>query len=77
MAEIINLRQARKARDRKAAEQAAAEARVRHGRTKGQRAKEKTEAERLSRTLDQSRREPTAADPENRSLRSEDETDIV
>jgi hypothetical protein len=77
MGEIINLRQARKARDRKAAEQAAAEARVRHGRTKGQRAKERTEAERLARTVDQSRREPAPADPENPPVRSEDETDFV
>ena len=77
MAEIINLRQARKARDRKAADQAAAEARVRHGRTKGQRAKEQTEAERLARTLDQSLREPAAARRDNPSVRSEDETDIV
>jgi len=77
MVEIINLRQARKARDRKAAEQAATEARIRHGRTKGQRAKEQNEAERLVRTLDQSLREPVAARRDNRSVRSEDETDIV
>jgi hypothetical protein len=77
MAEIVNLRRARKARDRKAAEQAAAEARVRHGRTKGQRAKELTEAERLARTLDQSRREPVAAERENISPHSAGETEIV
>lgn len=77
MGEIVNLRQARKARGRKAAEQAAAEARSRHGRTKGQRAKEQNEAKRLARTLDQSRREPAPADLENPPVRSEDETDIV
>jgi len=77
MADIVNLRQARKARDRKAAEQAAAEARVRHGRTKGQRAKEQMDAERLARALDQSRREATTAGQENPTARSEDETGIV
>ena len=57
MGEVINLRQARKARDRKAAEQAAAEARALHGRSKGQKAVEKAEAERLTRAVEQSRRE--------------------
>lgn len=60
MGDVINLRQARKARDRKAAEQAAAEARVLHGRTKAQKAVEKAEAERLARAIEQSRRDPPA-----------------
>lgn len=62
MGDVINLRQARKARDRKAAGQAAAEARALHGRTKAQRKREQAEVERLSRTLDQSRLEPPSSD---------------
>lgn len=58
MGDVINLRQARKARDRKAAGQAAAEARALHGRTKGQRMREKADAERLARAVEQSRIEP-------------------
>lgn len=58
MGDVINLRQARKARDRKLAEQAAAEARSLHGRTKGQRKLEKAEAEKLARTVDQAKLEP-------------------
>jgi len=57
MGDVINLRQARKARDRKAAEQAAAEARALHGRTKTQRKLEKAEAAKLARTVDQSKLE--------------------
>ena len=60
MGDVINLRQARKARDRKAVEQAAAEARALHGRTKAQRKLEKAEAEKLSRTVDQAKLEPDA-----------------
>jgi tRNA-dihydrouridine synthase len=60
MGDVVNLRQARKARDRKAAAQAAAEARALHGRTKAQKAVEKAEAERLARVIEQSRREPPA-----------------
>ena len=55
MGDVINLRQARKARDRKVAEQAAAEARALHGRTKAQRKLEKAEAEKLARTVDQAK----------------------
>ena len=62
MGDVINLRQARKARDRKMAEQAAVEARALHGRTKAQRAREKREAERLARAVDQSRLEPPSSD---------------
>ena len=57
MGDPINLRRARKARDRAADAQAAAEARVRHGRTKGQRAAQQAEADRLARAVDQSKRE--------------------
>jgi len=62
MGAVINLRQARKARDRKAAEQAAAEARALHGRTKGQKAIEKAEAERLAKAVEQSRIDPPETD---------------
>ena len=58
MGDVINLRQARKARDRKAAVQSAAEARALHGRTKAQRALEKAEADHLARIVEQSRRMP-------------------
>jgi tRNA-dihydrouridine synthase len=58
MGDVINLRQARKARDRKLAEQAAAEARALHGRTKGQRSMKKAEAERLAKAIEQSKLEP-------------------
>jgi hypothetical protein len=64
MGDVINLRQARKARDRRLAEQAAAEARARHGRSKGERALEQAEADRLARTVDHSRRDIPPADPE-------------
>jgi tRNA-dihydrouridine synthase len=62
MGDVVNLRQARKARERKAAEQAAAEARALHGRTGAQRALEKAEAERLARTVEGSKLEPPASD---------------
>ncbi len=57
MAEIINLNRARKARDKSAAKADAAANRVTHGLTKAQRDAAKTERERLSRLLDQTKRE--------------------
>ena len=57
MAEIVNLNRARKARDKVAAKAGAAANRVTHGLTKTQRDAAKTERERLSRLLDQSKRE--------------------
>jgi hypothetical protein len=62
MGDVINLRQARKARDRKLAEQAAAEARASHGRTKAQRRLEKAEAEKLARTVDQAKLDDSSED---------------
>ena len=62
MGDVINLRQARKARDRRAAEQAAAEARALHGRTKAQRKLEKAEAEKLGRAVDQAKLEPPSSE---------------
>jgi len=64
MGDVINLRQARKARDRRLAEQTAAEARARHGRSKEQRALEQAEADRLARMVDHSWRDIPPADPE-------------
>lgn len=57
MAEIVNLNRARKARDKAAAKADAAASRVVHGLTKAQRDTARAERERLSRLLDQSRRE--------------------
>ena len=63
MGDVINLRQARKARDRKTAEQAANEARALHGQTKGQRSVRKAEAERLARAIEQSKLDTGETDP--------------
>jgi hypothetical protein len=57
MAEIINLRMARKARARAETEQQAAENRAKFGRSKAQKAIERTELERQARTLDGAKRE--------------------
>ncbi len=57
MAEIINLNQARKARDKTAAKARAATNRVAHGLTRAQREAAKAERERTSRLLDQTKLE--------------------
>jgi len=57
MAEIINLRQARKARERDAASKLAAANRAQHGETKGDKLRRRREAERLTRTVDGAKRE--------------------
>lgn len=57
MAEIVNLRMARKARKRAAAEQAAAENRARHGQARAERTVRQQEAERAARLLDGARRD--------------------
>ena len=57
MAEIVNLNRARKVRDKAAAKADAAVNRVTHGLTKAQRDAAKAERERLSRLLDQTKRE--------------------
>lgn len=57
MAEIVNLRLARKARDRDVAAGKAVENRARHGRNKAERARDAAEAERLARTVDGAKRE--------------------
>lgn len=51
MAEIVNLRLARKAKARAEASQSAAANRVKHGRTKADKVRTKTEAERAEREL--------------------------
>jgi hypothetical protein len=58
MAEIVNLRQARKARDRKQAEQSAAENRAKFGRTKLEKQRDQIEAERKQRTIDGAQLDP-------------------
>ncbi|MCW1431458.1 DUF4169 family protein [Novosphingobium sp. JCM 18896] len=55
MAEIINLRQARKAKQRDAAANQAAANRSLHGETKGEKLRRKQEADRLVRTVDGAR----------------------
>ena len=52
MTKVVNLRQARKARDRSEAEAKAAANRALHGRTKVQKQAEKAEREKLGRMLD-------------------------
>lgn len=58
MAEIINLRRARKARDRAKAEGEAAANRARHGRTKGEKKLRDAEEAKAARLLDGARRDP-------------------
>ena len=55
MADIINLRQARKHKRRADKEQQAAENRAKHGRTKGEKQREAADADRVRRHLDQSK----------------------
>jgi hypothetical protein len=57
MAEIVNLRTARKAKARAQAAATAEQNRALHGRTLAQKAAERAEAERAARTLDGARRE--------------------
>ena len=57
MGEIVNLRRARKRRDRDAEGAEAAVNRVRHGRTKAERAAEEAAAVKAARDLDGHRRE--------------------
>ena len=52
MADVVNLRQARKRRDRTEKAQAAQENRVRFGRTKAAKANDKATRERQQRTVD-------------------------
>jgi len=58
MAEIINLRQARKARKRTDSERLAGENRARHGRTKGEKHLVDVTRQKFDEALDGARREP-------------------
>lgn len=58
MAEIVNLRLARKAKARKAAEAGAAENRARFGRTGAEKARDRAEAAARERALDGARLDP-------------------
>lgn len=63
MGDVVNLRQARKRRDRQAAGERAAENRARFGMTKAEKARVRDEAERLARQVDGARRERDANGP--------------
>lgn len=52
MADLVNLNQYRKRRDRGDAAKSAAENRVRHGRTKAEREKDRRDAEKNAKALD-------------------------
>lgn len=62
MAEIVNLRLARKARKRAGSEQAAAENRALFGQTKGAKLRQQAEAKRQARELDGARRDQARQD---------------
>lgn len=57
MADVINLRIARKARARQDAETQASANRAKFGRTKGEKARDRMDSERAERLLDGARRE--------------------
>ncbi|MBL9047344.1 MAG: DUF4169 family protein [Tabrizicola sp.] len=67
MAEIVNLRQAKKQAARKAARSAADANAAMHGRTKAERELEKARADRADRTLDAHRRDNPAREPDQNS----------
>lgn len=58
MGEIVNLRTARKRRDRGEKAQLADENRARHGRTKGEKQRDKAESSRLADHVEAHRRDP-------------------
>lgn len=62
MAEIVNLRLARKRKARAEKEDAAAEARARHGRTKAERELDAAREEKAVRDVEAHRRTPSADD---------------
>lgn len=63
MAEIINLRMARKAKRRVEAGRAAAANRASHGETLGEKLRRRQEADRLARTIDGARRDEAGEGP--------------
>jgi hypothetical protein len=70
MAEIVNLRLARKARDRKRAEESAAQNRAKYGLGKAEKARQKAEADRDRRSIDGARRD-SGAEPQSDPGRSD------
>jgi len=58
MGEVVNLRRARKARDRAASATEAAANRALHGRTAGEKARDAAAAARLAAAVDGAKREP-------------------
>lgn len=62
MAEIVNLRMARKARDRREREAEAAANRTLHGRTRGERRQDEDERQRLNRVVESARLTPPEKD---------------
>ena len=58
MGDVVNLRAARKAKDRDEAQAQAAANRARHGRTKSERLKERQDHARQERLIDGAKREP-------------------
>ena len=58
MAEVVNLRQFRKARARAEKEAQAEENRIRHGRTKGEKLRDQSSTEKAERDLDGKQRDP-------------------
>ncbi|OCC23041.1 hypothetical protein MB02_12735 [Croceicoccus estronivorus] len=60
MAEIVNLRMARKAKERADKDRKAQANRAKHGQTKGERQARKMESERSARELDSKKRESDA-----------------
>ena len=57
MAEIINLRMARKSRDRAQAQASAATNRALHGRTRAEKGRDKADQDRVNRALDGAKRD--------------------
>jgi hypothetical protein len=57
MADIINLRQARKAKTKQSKEKKAEENRIKFGRTKAEKQREFFEKDKLNKSLDQSKRD--------------------
>ncbi|MFI0843467.1 DUF4169 family protein [Mesorhizobium sp. IMUNJ 23232] len=62
MGDIVNLRAARKRRDRDEKARLADENRVRHGRTKGEKQRDRAEAGRLDAHVEARRRDPKATE---------------
>lgn len=62
MGEIVNLRTARKRRDRDEKIRVADENRARHGRTKGEKQRDQAEADKLAKHVDAHRRDPNGTE---------------